>query len=88
MKAGVYLADNLLNPKTSTSYEPIDCPFSRTFGCENEFEYLERPGNEYRLRRMGAAMHGASFLGGLSAVLSGDSFLRPSEVEILMDGFT
>jgi hypothetical protein len=79
MKAGVYLADNLLDPKTSTSQEVIDSPFSRTFDCANEFEFLEKPGNEYRLRRMGAAMHGGNLSIGLSAVLTGDSHLPLSE---------
>jgi hypothetical protein len=40
---------------------------------------LEKPGNEYRLRRMGAAMHGGSLSVGLSAVLTGDSHLLLSE---------
>jgi hypothetical protein len=79
MKAVVYLADNLLDPKTSTSQEVVDSPFSRTFDCTNGFEFLERPGNEYRLRRMGAAMHGVSLFIGLSAVLTGDSHLLLSD---------
>ena len=79
MKAGAYLADNLLDPKTSTSHEVADSPLSRTFDCANQFEYLEKPGNEYRLRRMGAAMHGGSLSVGLGAVLSGNSHLLLSE---------
>jgi hypothetical protein len=75
MKAGVYLADNILDPKTSASQEVIDSPFSRMFNCENEFEFMEKPGNEYRLRRMGAAMHGSNMSLGVSSVLTGNSHL-------------
>jgi hypothetical protein len=62
MKAGAYLADNVLDPQTSTSQEPADSPLSRTFRCGTLFEFFEQPGNERRLRRFGAAMHGASSL--------------------------
>ena len=75
MKAGAYLAENLLDPKISTSQEVTDSPFSRMFDCANEFEFMEKPGNEYRLRRMGAAMHGGSLTIGFSTVLTGDSHL-------------
>ncbi|KIM80118.1 hypothetical protein PILCRDRAFT_535803 [Piloderma croceum F 1598] len=60
MKAGVYLTDNLMDPKTAASQEALDAVFSRAFGRVPCFEFLEKPGNEYRLRRFGAAMHGVS----------------------------
>jgi len=60
MKAGVYLTDNILDPKTAASQEVLDAVFSRAFGRIPIFEFFEKPGNEYRLRRFGAAMHGIS----------------------------
>ena len=60
MKASSFMADNILDPKTATSQELLDAPFSRAFGREPLFEFLEKPGNEYRLRRFGAAMHGVT----------------------------
>jgi hypothetical protein len=74
MKAGAYLADNVLDPQTSTSQEPADSPFGRTFRCGNVFEYFEQPGNEYSLRRFGAAMHGASSLSALGEMSIGNWF--------------
>ena len=74
MKAGVYMADNLLDPKTATSQEVLDAPFSRAFGRESIFEFFEKPGNEYRLRRFGAAMHGISSALPSGALLAGKSF--------------
>jgi hypothetical protein len=72
MKAAVYLADALLDPKTSTSQELLDCPFSCAFGREPMFEFLEKPGNEHRLRRFGPAMQGANISVGLGPLLTGD----------------
>jgi hypothetical protein len=75
MKSGVYLADNLLDPKTAASQEVLDCVFSRAFGREPIFEFFEKPGNEYRLRRFGAAMHGLSSALSSGALLTGKSSL-------------
>jgi hypothetical protein len=50
MKAGAYLADNLLDLKTATSQEPLDSPLSRAFGRQHFFEFLEKPENEYHFR--------------------------------------
>ena len=74
MKAGAYLADNVLDPQTSTSQELADSPFSRTFRCGTMFEFFEQPGNEHRLRRFGAAMHGASSLNALGEMSIGNWF--------------
>lgn len=71
MKSGSYLADNLLDPATATSQEPLDCPFSRVFGRESIFEFFENPENEYRLRRFGAAMVGTRAAFGSRALLTG-----------------
>jgi hypothetical protein len=72
MKAGANLADNILDPQTSTSQELADSPFSRTFRCGTMFEFFEQPGNEYRLRRFGVAMHGSSSPGTLGKVSTGN----------------
>jgi hypothetical protein len=78
MKAGAYLADNLLDPETATSQEPLDCAFSRVYGRETMFQLLEKPGNEHRLRRFGAAMHGASTVNSLGMFLTGKFNFSPS----------
>jgi hypothetical protein len=65
IKSGVYLADKLLDPKTATSQEPLDCPFSRAFGHSLLWDILESPKNEYHLQHYSAAMHGSSI--GLSS---------------------
>jgi hypothetical protein len=60
LKAAVYLADNLLDPITANSQEPLDCPFSRAFGRQSPFDFFEKPENAYRFRRFVAAMHATS----------------------------
>jgi hypothetical protein len=71
IKAAVYLADNLLDPKTATSQEPLDCPFSRAFGRQSVFDFLDKPENAYRMRRFVAAMHGTTMAHGSDVILSG-----------------
>ena len=75
MKAGANLADNILDPQTSTSQELADSPFSRTFRCGTMFEFFEQPGNAHRLRHFGVYMHGSSSPGALGKVTTGNSFL-------------
>jgi hypothetical protein len=84
MKAGVYLADYLLDPRTATSQEPLDCPFSLAFGRESFFNFIEKPDNEYRLRRFGVAMHGSSAAAGQGQgpLLTGKCFLLFENVRI------
>jgi hypothetical protein len=74
-KAAVYLEDNTLDPKTSASQDPLDCPFSRAFGRESIFDFMEKPENDFRKRRFGAAMHGASSSISSGALLTGDLLL-------------
>jgi len=90
MKAGVNLQDNLLDPKTAFSNELLDCPLTRTFGCESVFDLLERPENAYRLRRAGAAMHGSHMASNFGAVMAGDSSLlmvRISNADRVLEAF-
>ena len=75
MKSAVYLADNILDPETGASQDLLDSPFSRAFGRQRFFEFLERPGNEYRLRRFSAAMLGTIESNNSNAIMTGDSFL-------------
>jgi len=72
MKAGVNLADNLIDPKTALSQEPIDSTFNRTFGCETIFDFYDRPENAHRLRNFGAAMHGINVATNFTAVMAGN----------------
>jgi len=73
IKSGVYLADKLLDPKTATSQEPLECPFSRAFSCSLLWDILESLKNEYCLQHYSAAMHwpsiGLSFDGLLTGIL-------------------
>lgn len=71
IKAGVYLADSLLNHNLANSQEQLDSPFARVFGSETIFQFFEKPGNEFRLRRFNAAMHGASTAIRIGALLTG-----------------
>jgi hypothetical protein len=71
LKAAVYLADNLLDPKTTSSQEPLDCPFSLAFGRESVFDFLDKPENAYRMRRFVAAMHGTTLAHGFDVLLTG-----------------
>jgi hypothetical protein len=77
MQSAVYLAENLLDPKTATSQDPLDCPFSREFGSESRSEFLKKSMNESRLRQFGAAMHGMQILTCSGTLLTGNfiSFL-------------
>jgi hypothetical protein len=70
MGAATYLAENLQDPRTATSHEPLDCPFSRAFGRELKFLFLEKPENAYRLRRFGAGMHGTRLINPAGALLT------------------
>jgi hypothetical protein len=74
MKSAVYLADNLLDPKTAASQESLDTPMSRAFGRQHFFEFLEKPENEYRFRRFGAAMLGSIASSNSDAVMTGKFF--------------
>jgi len=75
MKAGVHMTDNLMDPSTTASQEVDHSVFNRAFEMPL-FEFLEKPGNEYRLRRFGAAMHGMSVAFSTGALLTGKSILR------------
>ena len=79
MKSGVYLPDNILDSKTAASQELFDTPLSRAFGRQHFFEFLEKPENEYRFRRFGAAMLGTTASNNSDAIMAGDSSLHPSE---------
>ena len=76
MKAGVHLADNIMDPNTSASSEMAHSVFNRVFNQGTSFEFFEKPGNEYRLRRFGASMHGMSMAFSTGALLTGKSVLR------------
>jgi hypothetical protein len=76
MKAGVHLADNIMDPITSASPEMVHSVFNRAFNQGPSFEFLEKPGNEYRLRRFGAGMHGMTMAFSTGALLTGKSDLR------------
>jgi hypothetical protein len=75
MKAGVNLTDNLMDPKTASSQEALDAVFSRAFGRVPIFEFFEKPGNEYRSRRFGAAMHGVSLAVASDALVTSKYFV-------------
>ena len=60
MKASSYLTESLLDPTTSSSQDPLDCPFSLAHGRESIFDFFERPENQKRFRRFDAAMHGTT----------------------------
>lgn len=90
MKAAVHLTDNILDIKTATSQEILDSPFSRAFGRQHFFEFLEKPENGYRFRRFTVAMGSrvASNTSGL--IMAGNILLRPSEfhnIYQLLEGF-
>jgi hypothetical protein len=70
MKAGVHMADNLMDPSTTASPEVTHSVFNRAFQMPL-FDFLEKPGNEYRLRRFGAGMHGMSMAFSTGALLTG-----------------
>ncbi|KAH9896530.1 S-adenosyl-L-methionine-dependent methyltransferase [Cubamyces lactineus] len=62
-KASAYLADCYLASRTKTTGEehPMHAPFNVAFNTPLPyFEWLEKPGNEARLRRFGPAMTGTS----------------------------
>jgi hypothetical protein len=71
LKAAAYLMDDLLDPCAAGSQDPLDCAFSRAFGRESVFDYLEKPENAYRLRRTVAAMHGTSMAYAINIVITG-----------------
>lgn len=71
LKAAVYLADTLLDPKTTSSQELLDCPFSLAFGRESVLDFLDKPENAYRMRRFVAAMHGTTLAHGFDVILTG-----------------
>jgi hypothetical protein len=75
MNAAVYLTDNLMDPKTASSQEALDAPFNQAFGRVPVFEFFEKPGNEYRLRRFGAAMHGVSSAAASDALVTSKHFV-------------
>src|SRR5882762_3133540 len=77
MKSGVFMAENLLDPKTAGSQELLDASFSRAFGRQAGHEFFERPENAYRLRRFGAAMHGTQSSMSPGAILNGDHVSAP-----------
>lgn len=61
--AATSLSRFLLEPQTAFSKEPAMTPFSRSMRFDGTFwEWVERPGNEKRLRRFGAAMRNSSTL--------------------------
>jgi hypothetical protein len=76
MKADAYLADTVLDPNTTASQEITHSPFIRAFNQGVPFEFFEKPGNEFRLRRFGAGMHGMSMAFSTGALLTGKSVLR------------
>ncbi|KAG6818810.1 hypothetical protein H0H93_001415, partial [Arthromyces matolae] len=56
-KASSYFMENMLDPKTSHSYEPQHAPIQRALGFDTNFwDFQFRPENLYRLKRFGIAM--------------------------------
>jgi hypothetical protein len=71
LKAAAFLIDELLDPRAVASEDPLDCAFSRAFGREPIFDYLEKPENAYRLRRAAVGMHGIGLLHDIDKVITG-----------------
>jgi len=70
-KASAVLFENLTDPKTAFSDNPIHSPFQRAFKHDlSMYEWYELPENAYRRRRFGIGMMGAAALQG-EAILSG-----------------
>lgn len=84
MKAGAYLADNLLDPKTAASQELLDSPLSRAFGRQHFFEFLENPSNQYRFRRFSAAMLGTIASNNSDAIMTGDFIIYRPKFQIML----
>jgi O-methyltransferase domain len=87
MKAGVHMADNLMDPSTTTSQEVTHSVFNRAFQI-SLFDFLEKPGNEYRLRRFGAGMHGMSVAFSTGALLTGKSVLCGLGITVVLTRFS
>jgi len=72
LKAGAFMTDNLINPKTSRSHEPTDSPLNLAFGTSDSFyEWMNGPENEYRRNRFDIAMRGSGQTESRDAVLRG-----------------
>ena len=72
MKAGSYLQDYLLDPKTAFSEEPNGTPFNLAFKTDlPKFDWFETKGNEHRLMRFGIAMEGSRQTSHPNVILEG-----------------
>ena len=74
-KSSAYLADCYLpsrSGKPTDDVPPMHAPFNLAFDTKTPyFEWLERPGNEMRLKRFGPAMTGTAAWEIPGAVISG-----------------
>jgi hypothetical protein len=85
MKSGVFMAENLLDPKTGGSQELLDASFSRAHGRQSGHDFFEKPENAYRLRRFGAAMNGTRMSMSPGTTLNGDAVPVPSRSSCFFD---
>jgi hypothetical protein len=70
------LPENVLDAVTSDSEDPTATPLSRVYGKGKQigaWSWLEEPGNEWRLKRVGTAMTSVSSFIPLTYVISGSS---------------
>lgn len=85
IRPAAYLSKHLLDPQTTGSPEPLDCPFSRAFGRVSAWEFYEKPENEYRLRRFGASMHGVNTNISLDLILKGFDWKSLDQDALVVD---
>lgn len=76
LPAGALLRTIVLDSQLSKSQSPKDSAFCHANNQLNMFEYFEVPGNEFRRRRFGAAMHGLSSFHRTDVILDGEFYFR------------
>ena len=72
LPAGGHLQNIILDPQLSKSQDPKDSAFCHVNNRLSMFEYFEVPGNEYRRKRFGAAMHGLNSFNRTDVILDGE----------------
>jgi len=85
MKSGIFMAENLLDPKTSGSQELLDASFSRAHGRQSGHDFFEKPENAYRLRRFGAAMNGTRMSMSPGTTLNGYDWKSLKQDSLVVD---
>ncbi|KAA1470803.1 S-adenosyl-L-methionine-dependent methyltransferase [Dentipellis sp. KUC8613] len=85
-KGCAYLADVLLDPATSHSYEANKTAANKAFNTDlNMFPFFETPGNEYRMVRFGHAMNGSRAMMVPNAIVAGFDWKSLKDGALVVD---